>query len=103
MAVVVITGVAGVILSIHVTVAVFDQVFPARSWKVKIKDPVFVNVYDVWFVAVSVSLNQVRRAITFQLVNNPEDGVYKILAVGVILSTTTELAFVVVVLSLIHI
>jgi hypothetical protein len=72
----VIVEAVGATLSIRVTVAKVDHVFPALSLKLKVKLPVFVNVYvvHVLFVTVIASIYPVRVAVTFPLVHVHELG-----------------------------
>lgn len=77
---------SGLFLSIQFTVAVTDHVFPARSWKVKVNDPLPVNVCPVAFLPVRISLALVRLTTTFPLVKFHETGTYCTSAVGAILS-----------------
>ena len=74
------------------TVAVTDQVLPIRSWKVKMNDPLSVNIYHVAESHVIGSLNPVMLTITFPLVRFPEFGEYIILAVGLLLSIHVTVA-----------
>ena len=53
---------------IQVTVAVADQVLPARSLKVNTNDPFAVKVFDGAFNQVIASLNHVTVAKVFPLV-----------------------------------
>jgi CRISPR/Cas system-associated endonuclease Cas3-HD len=65
----------GAIVSIRFTFAVALPVFPARSSKVKMNDPLSVKRYDQAFIFVNVSLNPVSIAKTFPLVRFPIVGV----------------------------
>lgn len=78
----------GAMLSIRSTVAVVSPVFPARSSNVNRNEPLFVKIFHQEFIPVRVSLNPVSIAITFPLVQLPDIGVYIIIAVGLIVSTT---------------
>lgn len=81
----------GLSLSIHVTCAIVDHSFPARSIKVKINEPLPVKAYHVTLNPVSSLLNPVSSllnpvniAMTSPLVRLPDHGVYSIDAVGVL-------------------
>jgi len=82
-----VTVITGTIISIRSTVAVASPVFPAKSWNVKRNDPLSVNMFPVEFSPVSVS-DQLSIATTFPLVRFHEAGVYSIVAIGEIVSTT---------------
>jgi len=43
-------------------------VFPARSLKVNVNEPLPVNIFDVVFIPVNVSLYHVSVTVTFPLV-----------------------------------
>jgi len=75
----------GAMRSIRLTVAKALPVFPTRSEKVKLNDPLSVNEYPVVFSPVSVS-DQLSTATTFPLVRLHETGVYITVAVGISLS-----------------
>jgi len=64
----------GAVVSIQSTVAVVDQVLPAKSVKVNSKLQFHVNKYSDAFNHVIASLNHVNVAITLPLVNVHEAG-----------------------------
>jgi len=64
----------GAILSIQSTVAVADQVLPARSTNVKVNNPLPVKRYPVAFHQVISSETQVNKAITLPEVRDQDQG-----------------------------
>jgi len=78
----------GGVLSIRVTVAVVDHVFPIESINSKVNNQFPVKVYksdpQLFVIVIPVSENPVSVAITDPLVKNPvaNGGLYVIVAVG---------------------
>jgi hypothetical protein len=81
----------GIVLSIHVTVAVVDQVLPAKSKNIKVPEPFHVNTKLSVFNQVIVSLNHVMVASTFPLVHHVVE--YATVAVGGILSKANKVLY----------
>ena len=77
-------------MSIQFTVAVVAPVLPAISINVNVKLPFPVKVYifdpQLFVIVIPVLLNPVSVAMTFQLVNVHDHGLYMIFAVGFVVS-----------------
>jgi hypothetical protein len=82
----------GLMVSIRLMVAVVAQVFPARSEKVKTKEPLPVKRCPVALSPVSDSENQVSTTRTGFLVRAPVEG--EIVAVGLVVSIQLTVAVV---------